>query len=312
MINVRIRQELARSLRYIGEFIHDSHVFDMPRLQRVCDGLHKGEKYPPWVFARYYALVQAIDENNILEIQTSLDDILSSDALTEIDDFVSVGNTLNDRYSKCYLDLLNDDESINLEFSSPTSEQVDEFIVSLNAALDLLRHGAPPLHGEISALVDQFVFLSQPDDAIVSFDGGTHFQLWGALFLNVARPRSVLQLAEVLSHESAHNLLFGLCIDEALTLNDDAERFTSPLREDPRPMDGIFHATFVAARMHWTLSALTSSGLLSPGQCSAAKVASLANVERFKASRAIVGAHGRLTDLGRAVIESADLYMASA
>ena len=34
-------------------------------------------------------------------------------------------------------------------------------------------------------------------------------------------------------------------IDELFVLNPDWERFPSPLREDPRPMDGIYHATFV-------------------------------------------------------------------
>ncbi len=54
-----------------------------------------------------------------------------------------------------------------------------------------------------------------------------------------------------LLHETAHQLLFGLSLDQPVVENDVEERYASPLRPDPRPMDGIFHATFVCARMRY-------------------------------------------------------------
>ena len=59
-----------------------------------------------------------------------------------------------------------------------------------------------------------------------------------------------------LVHEAAHQLLFGLAVDEPLVLNSINERYGSPLRTDPRPMDGIFHATFVCARMYYAYERL--------------------------------------------------------
>jgi hypothetical protein len=50
-------------------------------------------------------------------------------------------------------------------------------------------------------------------------------------------------MVQMLAHESSHNLLFGFSADESLVENSPEELFPSPLRMDPRPMDGICHAT---------------------------------------------------------------------
>ena len=73
----------------------------------------------------------------------------------------------------------------------------------------------------------------------------------------VRRVRSDLDMVQALAHESAHLLLFGMCADGPLLENaNDDHRYSSPLRTDSRPMDGIVHATFVTARMCCALSQL--------------------------------------------------------
>ena len=64
------------------------------------------------------------------------------------------------------------------------------------------------------------------------FDGGSSYQLWGALFLNVgAAARTRVDLIDALAHESAHSRLFSLCTEEALVRNPDDETHASPLRD---------------------------------------------------------------------------------
>ena len=48
----------------------------------------------------------------------------------------------------------------------------------------------------------------------------------------------------------------------SLVANEAEELYPSPLRNDPRPMDGVVHATYVIARMHYTMERLLESGLL--------------------------------------------------
>lgn len=55
-------------------------------------------------------------------------------------------------------------------------------------------------------------------------------------------------------------------LSEGVRLNSPEELFPSPLRMDPRPMDGIYHATFVTTRMHRAVKGLIESGILSAAQ----------------------------------------------
>jgi HEXXH motif-containing protein len=94
--------------------------------------------------------------------------------------------------------------------------------------------------------------------------------------------------------------------------NPDEELFSSPLRKDPRPMDGVFHATYVIARMHQTVSRLLNAGVLNEREREAAIADLAAHQRNFDAGDRVVRDGARLTPLGAEVIESARAYMARA
>ena len=106
-------------------------------------------------------------------------------------------------------------------------------------------------------------------------------------------------------HESGHSLLFGVNAGAPLVENDARERYPSPLREDPRPMDGIVHASYVLARMYYALSHLEASSLLEPDErAEAQRLMSFAG-EAYIDGLAVVDAHARFTDVGAQVFAGA-------
>src|SRR5690606_33877017 len=105
-----------------------------------------------------------------------------------------------------------------------------------------------------------------------------------------------------------HTLLFGLSVDEKLVENPDSERFSSPFRLDPRPMDGIYHATFVAARMHYATEAFVRHPL-GQAQSAAVKAALEQGQRSFRDGLGTVEAHGRLSATGRGILAEARRYM---
>jgi HEXXH motif-containing protein len=108
------------------------------------------------------------------------------------------------------------------------------------------------------------------------------------------------------------NVLFGFSASGQLVDNPDDELFTSPLRKDPRPMDGVFHATCAVGRMHQTLSRLLASGVLDDAQVEFAKTDLAQRHKNFKLGDAVVREGGRLTAVGWGVIEAAREYMSAA
>ncbi len=127
---------------------------------------------------------------------------------------------------------------------------------AIEAAMRHLREAAPELHAEVEIIVRDIV-LAKPDGSqLIEYGGASSFGLWGALTINAETHREWPQFYRQIVHETGHNLLFAIARDEPLTAADASVRRRSPLRQDPRPLDGIFHAAYVSAREAVALEAL--------------------------------------------------------
>jgi hypothetical protein len=179
----------------------------------------------------------------------------------------------------------------------------------LAAARQVLATAAPALAGEISILINEVVFAEDTTGVGSSFGGATSFHAWGALFLNARRHSSLVSMADGLVHEAAHAMLFALASGEAMVENDSAERFASPLRSDRRPMEGVFHATFVSARVCYSMAHLAAADTLDLAHRQEAARARDRARRAFDAGYALVKAHARPTAIGRQAMDGAVGYM---
>ena len=144
-----------------------------------------------------------------------------------------------------------------------------------------------------------------PKDA---FDGASTFFLWGATLLNVDRERSAISGVDLLVHESSHVLLFGIAADGGLTRNSGDQRYASPFRSDARPIDGIFHACFVATRVHLAMGRLLESGRLNVEEVSQAAERQRFNGEAARTSLGVLMRYALPTELGRKVLDTIHEY----
>lgn len=105
---------------------------------------------------------------------------------------------------------------------------------------------------------------------IVLFDGtaitgGSSTRTMGSIYIRIPKSQSsdtaddagmslsnlspLIYYIEQLVHETAHLHLDQIMEFDPLVLNDPSHRYSSPIRKDPRPMRGVYHATFVLARL---------------------------------------------------------------
>lgn len=171
----------------------------------------------------------------------------------------------------------------------------------------------PERAAEVDALTHLTVAAaSRPDAPPPGFAGATSFMLWGAVFFSVDVYDSPLKLLEGLVHEAAHARLFGLAAaDGPLTLNPLSASYPSPLRKDPRPMDGIYHATYVCAELIalYTRLAESNDGRAAPD----AVARRLADWRAaFWRGAETVRADGQLSPLGEAVFAAAEATVGGA
>lgn len=211
-----------------------------------------------------------------------------------------------------YRGLFDDDPGSPLSIAPLPNEAMAHAEGLARSGLDLLDRGVPELAGEIRAILREIVFVrsdaAAPEE---TFQGASVFLAWGAVLLNIDEQPDRVAFAESLAHETGHSLLSGLSRGTPLVENPPDERHASPLRSDPRPLEGIVHATYVLARMHYCLARLLESGLLAADERSAATTALAERRRAFATGLAVVDARARLTDLGRAAFEPARAYMAA-
>ncbi|MEX2200283.1 MAG: HEXXH motif-containing putative peptide modification protein [Dongiaceae bacterium] len=309
-LDSRMRERLIDSLDYIRTQAGIHLMFPQPGFDRLLARLGTGP-VSSQVFALYYDLVLAIGQDNLDEAQRCIDEltVLDSDApfgpvIVPLKDYRT------DRTADRFRRFVDTDPETRFTILPPSGEKVAACRKRIESAFALLDRASPALSNEIRTLLREIVLAVAPDDPeAMLFDGASSFMLWGALVLNADSYQNDLDMVQVLAHESGHNLLFGLCADGPLIENDDTERYPSPVRRDPRPMDGIVHAAFVIARMHQAVRALLDADAVEYSERSDAQTV-LANLQRsFAFAMETVDRHAILTPLGRSVVDGARAYM---
>lgn len=306
-----MRLSLADSLEHIGEEATGKLPFDFSTLEPLITDMRDGARYPSSTFAIYAELVLSICNDELDLALLLLQELVQEKPLAQGFRVLSIEDPVHVRNTGRYLRSMNNDPNIQFFMGPPSVDLSAKFSQQVLTSYKLLACAVPGLAEEFDELVSDVIMVVGDDKAKYQFDGVSSYLLWGALFLNATSHATDVAIVEVMAHESAHILLYACAADEALVRNADEELFSSPLRVDPRPMDGIYHATFVSARMHWALAELIRSGQLDAKGLATAENAQLENVKNFWAGHDVVAQHGQLTQTGSQVMQTAFSYMTS-
>jgi len=306
-----MRRDLAGSLRYIFNQANGQLAIPEEPFQEF---LRRLESHPvsPLAFSFYCDAVLAIEDDDVEEASRLLGELIQLPAHPGGPVVTALTDPGQDAMAGRFVRFIDTDPTIEFEVFAPTRDAADKCRGLISAAFALMDAGDPEQAAEIRALLREIVMAAGTEDPkALTFDGASSFMLWGGIIINANRREGELAMAQMLTHESTHNLLFGLSADGPLVENSDEELYSSPLRKDPRPMDGIYHATFVTARMHRVVQRLLESGVLSASLQEKARKELADNRRLFEQGIKVVREHGKLTPPGEAIIRGAENYMAS-
>lgn len=297
-----LRQRLATSLSYaLTEFDLLEPVIT-PRFEAFLLTL-RAAPVDPQVFGIYYDLVLSLEHGQEDAAKTLLSELLELPppaAGIQVKSLADLSASQRDRYRR----QVDTDPNAVMRIDPPPAAMREHCARRIEEALSLLHEGYPELHAELHAILREVVIAVSPEvDLALEFDGASSFLLWGSIALNAQGHETRLDTVEALVHESAHCLLFGLSNTERLLENDNQPRYRSPLRVDPRPLDGIFHAAFVTARMHHALATLLERGVLRNEEVAQAEHSLAQHTSSFCDGVATLRRHALLTSLGRTVLE---------
>jgi len=241
-LDASLRAGLASSIDYLAGVTGGRD----PAWDEVLAGIAAGP-VSPFVFGSYAAMVAALSRGERPAPHKAL--LLAASRLPDAAAPIVFGGGGVPPALWPQLGMLFDtDADRPFRVEPPAPPDAGAAMTEIEAALDFLRRNDPEFHADVLG-TQRVIVLARPVRGATSFGAASTFFLWGLSIVNAEPRRDVVAMLDILIHESGHLLLFGLAGGEALAENG-AERHTSPLRRDPRPIEGIFHAAFVATRVH--------------------------------------------------------------
>jgi hypothetical protein len=309
-LDLHMRTRLAASLDYIFESTEADFCPEASQRENLLQSI-RTDRIPPVTFCLYSELVQAIEDNDFTTARALRDSLLELSfpaGPLSIVDFCTPESDLRSRH---YLRYIDTDPANPFTLCPPSPEKSAACRQTIQRTLELLHDADPDLHAELHALLREVVLAVGPNDgSSMTFDGASSFMMWGAIVINADRGDSLLDMVQMLAHESAHNLLFGLFSEELPLSNGFSESHSSPLRKDARPLDGIYHATFVTARMYRAVHTLAHNEA-TPSDLRTAALAELSSLrELFDQGHLTLRKHGKFLPRGQQVMDEAADYIA--
>ncbi|MDI3420437.1 aKG-HExxH-type peptide beta-hydroxylase [Streptomyces luteolus] len=190
-----------------------------------------------------------------------------------------------------------------VEIAKVSAEELSEGRLRIDDALSVLRVIDPAMHAEFDELVATVRLFNRGTITGSTTTGISSLRYWGQMYLRYPDPGErgdwTAFLLEHLVHESSHILLHGIMGRDALLTNGFKTRHQAPIRNDRRPLYGVYHAMFVLSRVYRVLSRYADSGATST-----ARAARDLALKRFLHGYDTVMNHAELTPAGRAVAES--------
>jgi|GEM_PF-3212604 hypothetical protein len=210
---------------------------------------------------------------NINQTQDILDDLSAQDINHLISYYPRITNLDTYDFALDFsMDTVNDYKKINPDRDAsifPVSKiDFEKNIEIIYQAISVLKtEKMHPFYEEICNYVSDIIIFDG-----TNISGGTSSRFMGSVFIRIPKIQKenksghtmvthltpLLYYLEQLIHETAHLHLDHLMEFDPIILNDENEKFDSPLRIDKRPMRGVFHATFVLARLKILFSILNN------------------------------------------------------
>lgn len=265
----------------------------------VVKALSKKHSLSPLLFAGYYHFVHLLEQGDVEYCTRLLQELPCEMAGQTI-----VNGTLELCTTDIHRSLLNNclyTETQESYWEHCETQEFQQAYAKISDVINIIKRTQTNFHQEFQTLVSTIV-MAKPKSQTFRFDGASSYHLWGLMMLAWDDQKTDLEWIETLAHESSHIYLFGLIRDQALLVEDNEGLYSSPLRADKRPLEGIYHATYVSARMYLAVIHYRHSH---PSYFDQAEVNHLtsASLAAFRDGHQTIMRHAQLTELGRSILD---------
>ncbi len=301
----------ADSLEYLFSVCEPAIAFDTERAAMLLSRIRSGSRESPLMYSLHFKLIEALQAEDTASVEALINDMLVEAPAEDGIAVVRLGSPSCDWDTGLVTSYFCEADSL-FRYVDPDPAKAAQTEANLYGAMDDLRGFAPALAAEMEALVSTVILATGVQvvgDEPREFESVTALRAFGAVLFNADSVASRLQCVVSLIHEHAHMVLFAHSPNEGVVTNSPDERYVSPLRSDARPVEGIFHQSFVLARMIYGMNLLRKLDTASQHQHDFADEFIAQNVPRFMDAFETLHQHARFTSQGLDVLNSSKAYM---
>ncbi len=259
-LNSVIRESLFRSIDFcldeVCSTVQDYDIGKIEDLRRLISSIQQVNGFLHSVNSALGAILS--DRNDLSNFNNKLDCLY--------DNIEHIPLRCGSNEVLLYQDLCNySKELTNYYLSQHTDQKLQTEIIPeldsirtkqmIDSAWSIIKKVNHEAYKESRILAPVIIVIKSPGLISVS-----NFNLLGNLCVaDCSTKKYIVDYIEAIIHECAHTILFSLSVNDELVCNDIGQTYQSAIRQDPRPMMGIFHAFFVATRVVMFFRELLSS-----------------------------------------------------
>lgn len=195
----------------------------------------------PFMLLNYY-LVTLYELEDFNELIGAVDDFHKHlNKLNNINKFIGYkDDILPEKYWTICEKVIKGSFAEPVYLAPPEKLKKDHMEEKINVALQEIKKANLFVYQEISEFISSFLIVKSN-----RFKAGSSFPMMG--LIGLSQELDLKTIMDYIVHECAHQYIYHLTVfDELCSGSGD---YSSPLRKDKRPLEGIYHATFVLARL---------------------------------------------------------------
>ena len=293
------RSSLFLSLNHLLEVAQEAINTDLSdKIVEKLNLLSSEKNLSSFLYGYNYMLIKSIKANDVTHVRFLLESFCNQNFI--INDKFIYYNDFDVARKEILKEICSFELPYSLSFHNLSPLDFEKTKKIIKQGLELLALNLPDWYAEITLLVSEILILNTDN-----LRAGSSFDLFGLIYINFDyKAEKLTDIISFIIHESAHLYIFLLSLKDPLVLNPPEERYQPPsaknaLRMDKRPVIGIFHATFVLARIIHVLQRLCDSKIIPESEITYCYELMEAYKIRFLWGYDTIEQYGKLTKLGR-------------
>lgn len=241
---------------------------------------------------------KATEKQNVNEITFILKQLLIKKfQIIEIK-FINLSQ-LNSYYFNLVREISSQEIIEEIKFFQLSLEEFKEVKKFIKRGLHKLEKISLDFYKEFQELIGEIIILNAQ-----GVKQGSSSDLMGVIYKSYQHKwEKLTDILEFIIHEQSHLYVHLLNKDDSLVLNP-SDKYESPLRKEKRPLMGIYHATFVLARVHYVLTKALSLKEIPEDEIDYCRELLDYYKKRYFVGYDVLKEHAQMTPLGAGLIES--------